>query len=115
MNNAQHQQFIRRRNRTRVAIGQNKELPRLSVYRSLRHIFVQIIDDQSGKTLACSNDLNLDIKANKTDRAREVGKQIAELAKTKKITNVRFDRGAYKYHGRVAAVAEGARENGLQF
>lgn len=112
----QHSQQLRRRNRTRQALAQNQSTPRLSVYRSLRHIFAQVIDDQAGKTLVAVSDLSLKItKGTKTEQAEAVGKEIAKLASAKKISAVRFDRGSYKYHGRIAALAESARSNGLQF
>jgi large subunit ribosomal protein L18 len=110
-----HQNYLRRRHRTRTVLSKNQAIPRLSVFRSLRHIFAQIIDDQNGQTLASSSDLSLKLSGNKTKAAEEVGKKLAELAKTKKIEKVRFDRGAYRYHGRVAALGEAARKNGLQF
>lgn len=107
--------FKRRQNRSRAKLAVNQTLPRLSVHRSLRHISAQIIDDLSGKTLASANDLKLEGKTDKTETAKLVGKNIAELAKSKKISAVRFDRGANKYHGRVAALAASAREHGLIF
>jgi len=93
---------------------------RLSVFRSNKHIYGQIIDDKKGKTLVAASDVamkqssNRAIK-NKTERAREVGKIIAERALKKDIKTVVFDRGSYKYHGRIKALAEGAREGGLKF
>ena len=111
----QFENFLRRRNRTRQALANNQAIPRLSVYRSLRHISAQIIDDITGKTLVSTSDKALKLTGHKTEMAQTVGKQIAELAKTAKISAVRFDRGAYRYHGRVAALAEAARENGLKF
>ena len=109
----QHQSFLRRRARTRASLAQNQALPRLSVHRSLRHISAQVIDDLSGTTLAAFTDT--EAKGDKTERAEAVGTKIAELALDKKITAVRFDRGAYRYHGRVAALADAARKAGLTF
>jgi len=110
-----HNSFLRRRTRTRAALALHQETPRLSVFRSLRHISVQIIDDKTGRTLAATSDHALKATGTKTEVAAAVGKAIAISAVAKKITAVRFDRGGYDYHGRVAAVAQAARENGLQF
>lgn len=93
---------------------------RLSVFRSNKYIYGQIIDDKKGETLVVANDLTmkqLSNKAikNKIERAREVGKMLAKKAIEKKIKEIYFDRGRFKYHGRVAALAEGAREGGLKF
>ncbi|TSC54382.1 MAG: large subunit ribosomal protein L18 [Microgenomates group bacterium LiPW_16] len=92
--------------------------PRLSVFRSAKYIYGQIIDDKTGKTLAAANDLKLKTrkpKLKKAERAYEVGKLLAEKAVKEKIKEVVFDRGRFKYHGRVKALAEGAREGGLKF
>lgn len=111
-----HANRIRRANRTRAKLSENIELPRLSVHRTLRHIYAQIIDDQKGATLAMASDVTLEnAKGTKTEVAKLVGAAIATAAKSKKVTAVRFDRGSFKYHGRVAALAESARENGLTF
>ncbi|RIH84144.1 50S ribosomal protein L18 [Meiothermus luteus] len=104
----------RRRFRVRNAVKASGR-PRLSVYRSLQHIYAQIIDDSQGRTLAAASSLSLKLSGNKTEVAKKVGLAIAEAAKAKGITKVVFDRGAYKYHGRVKALAEGAREGGLEF
>ncbi len=105
--------------RIRAKISGTKEQPRLSVFRSNKHIFLQLIDDSSQKTLVSANDLKINPpaggKGTKTEIAKEVGKELAKLAKAKKIKKVVFDRGGYKYHGRVKASAEGAREGGLNF
>ena len=107
---------IRRRLRTRISGTAAK--PRLSVFRSNKQIYAQLIDDEAGVTLAsCSSrekDLNLQA-VSKTESSKEVGKKLAESAKSKGIEAVVFDRGGYKYHGRVKALAEGAREGGLNF
>ena len=96
-----------------------KRYPRLSVYRSGKHIYAQVIDDKKGITLASFSDTKLkslkDKKVNKTDTAFMVGKELAVLALKKKVSHVIFDKGGYKYHGRVKALAEGAREGGLKF
>jgi large subunit ribosomal protein L18 len=106
-----------RRNLLRVALGKR---PRLSVYRSGRHIYAQVIDDEQGRTVAAASTLDKDLRSRiKTgaDRAAaaEVGKLVAERAKAAGITAVVFDRGGYLYHGRVKALADAAREGGLEF
>lgn len=88
---------------------------RLSVHRSLQHIYAQIIDDQQGVTLAAANSKTLGATGNKTDVAKQVGLALAQAARAKGISAVVFDRGSYKYHGRVKALADGAREGGLDF
>lgn len=93
--------------------------PRLTISRSNKHIYGQIIDDQKGKTLVAASDLSVgrNDRANltKTEKSREIGKILAKKALEKKVTEVVFDRGKCKYHGRVKALAEGAREGGLKF
>lgn len=106
--------FQRRMYRTRKRVKRSGR-PRLTVYRSLNHIYAQIIDDEAGKTLVASSTLALKIKGNKTEAAKQVGADIAKKAVEKGIKQVVFDRGAYKYHGRVKALAEAAREAGLEF
>jgi large subunit ribosomal protein L18 len=105
--------------RIRAKISGTKKQPRLSVFRSNKHIFLQLIDDSSQKTLVSASDLKINPptggKRTKTETAKEVGKELAKLAKAKKIKKVVFDRGGYKYHGRIKASAEGAREEGLNF
>lgn len=90
--------------------------PRLSVYRSLQHIYGQLIDDQAGRTMAAASDLDLKKKktVSKSDLALQVGGLLGEKALKKGIKEVVFDRGSYKYHGRVKALAEGARQAGLK-
>lgn len=106
--------------RVRKKISGTSEMPRLSVYRSNKHIQAQVIDDAQGITLAAASTLDAEVKAQlaeatKKDAAKIVGKVVAERAKAKGIECVVFDRGGYVYTGRVAAVAEGAREAGLDF
>ena len=106
--------------RVRRKIKGTAETPRLSVYRSLNHIYAQIIDDVKGNTLVTASTLDKEVKANlvgkdKKAQAYEVGKVLAEKAKAKKITAVVFDRGGYLYTGRVQSLADGAREGGLTF
>jgi large subunit ribosomal protein L18 len=107
-------QFRSRRHfRLRKKVIGSEERPRLVVYRSLKHIYAQLVDDGSQRTLMTVTDSGL--KGKKTERSVEVGKRIAKKAKDAGVTKVVFDRGGYKYHGRVKAVAEGAREGGLEF
>ena len=106
----------RRHARVRNTISGTAECPRLNVFRSNTQIFAQIIDDVKGVTLASSSSVELKIKnGGNIEGAKVVGKDIAEKAKKLKIKRVVFDRGGYLYHGRVEALAEAARENGLEF
>jgi large subunit ribosomal protein L18 len=105
---------VRRHLRVRKKIAGTAERPRLAVYRSNRHIYAQLIDDRAAATLAFASDAEVDVGDGKTDRAKAVGKLIAGRAKDAGIERVVFDRGGRQFHGRVAAVAEGAREEGLQ-
>uniref|UniRef100_A0A7V3YK56 Large ribosomal subunit protein uL18 n=1 Tax=Candidatus Caldatribacterium californiense TaxID=1454726 RepID=A0A7V3YK56_9BACT len=109
---------IRRHRRVRKKVRGTAERPRLSVFRSLKHIYAQIINDEEGRTLVAASSLSPEIRGmqgTKTDIARAVGRLVAQKALEKGITKVVFDRGGYKYHGRVKALAEGAREAGLLF
>src|SRR5262249_21498077 len=121
MSNKPDALFRRRRERVRFRVRQAAQRrPRLSVFRSSRHIYVQIIDDKAGRTLAAASTLeaagkpNVKTRAN-TETAAAVGQLIAERAKAAGIDRVVFDRGAYLFHGRVKALADAAREGGLQF
>lgn len=105
----------RRHLKIRKKISGTADKPRLIVSRSLTHIYAQLIDDRSRKVLLSCSDLKLKAKGNKTDKAKQIGLDLAKLAKEKKIEKVTFDRNGYKYHGRVKAVADGAREGGLIF
>jgi large subunit ribosomal protein L18 len=109
----------RRHRRIRVTLRGTTPRPRLNVFRSLHHIYAQVIDDATGKTLAAAStnepDTRASVSGTKVDRARAVGKTIAERAKDKGINAVVFDRGGYLYHGRVKALADAAREAGLEF
>ncbi|MBM3250687.1 MAG: 50S ribosomal protein L18 [Candidatus Nealsonbacteria bacterium] len=119
----------RRHKRVRAKIYGTANVPRLCVFRSAKHIYAQLIDDEKGKTILSSSDtefkkLKTQTKTEKKEKivrtgkiapSYEVGKLVARKAVAKKITKVIFDRGGYKYHGRVKALAEGAREGGLQF
>jgi len=106
-----------RRKRVRAKIIGTAKKPRLSIFRSLTHTYAQVINDLSGKTLLSASDLELKEKkkATKVAKAKEVGKLIAAKALAAGIKKVIFDRAGYKYHGRVKAVADGAREEGLEF
>lgn len=107
----------RRHHRLRKKISGTAQRPRLVVTRSSRHMVAQVVDDVEGKTLVSASSLEADVRAidgDKTAKARKVGEIIAERAKDANISEVVFDRGGNRYHGRVAAVAEGAREGGLK-
>ena len=108
---------IRRHARVRKNISGTAERPRLNVYRSLNHIYAQVIDDVKGVTLvaASSMDKDFDGYGGNVEAAKKVGAKVAEKALAAGIKQVVFDRGGYVYHGRVAALAEGAREGGLEF
>jgi len=108
----------RRHFRVRKRITGTAERPRLVVTRSARHLVAQVVDDSKGYTLASASTMEKDLRAqssDKTKKARTVGQLVADRAKAKGITQVVFDRGGNRYTGRVAALAEGARENGLNF
>ncbi len=106
---------IRRARRVRAKVKGTSEVPRLSVFRSHNNIYVQLIDDDSAKTLASVSSYKVKKDDKKTVVARKVGEAIAEEAKKLGVNEVVFDRGSYRYHGRVAEVAEGARSKGLKF
>jgi large subunit ribosomal protein L18 len=108
------QDRLARKRRIRARISGTTERPRLSVHRSLRGITAQVIDDTSGKTLAAASSKEAKVKKN-AEGAKKVGQLLAEKAKKAGITAVVFDRNAYAYHGRIKALAEGAREGGLKF
>jgi large subunit ribosomal protein L18 len=106
----------RRHRRVRGKVAGTAERPRLAVFRSNKGISAQLIDDTAGRTLAAASWLQLkSFKGNKTEQAAEVGKHLAQAAKTAGIETCIFDRGGYLYHGRVKALADGAREGGLTF
>jgi large subunit ribosomal protein L18 len=113
-----HRQRVHERVRNRVE--GTPERPRLAVYRSLGHIYAQVIDDRSGKTLVSASSIDGETKKNlkgggNVAAAKVIGKTVAERAKAAGVNKVVFDRGGYKYHGRVKALADAAREAGLQF
>ena len=111
---------VRRHRRVRKHIAGTPERPRLNVFRSLNGVYAQVIDDQMGHTLVSASTMDSELrskmkKLNKTEQAKEVGLAVAERAKAKGIETIVFDRGGYRYIGRIKALAEGAREGGLQF
>jgi len=120
-NTTRREKRARRRVKVRAKISGTTERPRLAVHRSLLNVFAQLIDDTTGKTLLSVHGKKIDTKADagerkgKTAVAYLVGKELAEQAKTKKIVKVVFDRAGFQYHGRVKALADGAREGGLEF
>jgi large subunit ribosomal protein L18 len=110
------QKRLRRRRRVRAKIRGSGERPRLSVYRSNRGVFAQLIDDEAGRTIAAVNWTEGDLRGmSSMDQAKKAGELIAKRAIDAKVETVVFDRGGYRYHGRVKALAEGAREGGLKF
>ena len=111
---------LRRKLRIRRKISGGTERPRLSLFRSGRHVYAQVVNDSDGKTLAAASTLSRDLKGtlesdNKTDSAKKVGALIAKICLERKIDKVVFDRNGYLYHGRVKALADAAREAGLKF
>jgi large subunit ribosomal protein L18 len=106
---------LRRHRRVRGKITGTADRPRLMVHRSNRGIFAQLVDDSTGKTITSASWLGMGHKGDKTSQAREVGKALAASAKKAGVESVVFDRAGYLYHGRVKALAEGAREGGLSF
>ena len=110
----------RRKLRIRKKVNGTEARPRLSVFRSAKHIYAQVIDDATGATLAHASTLSKDLKGtldedNKVEAAKKVGALIAKICKSKEISQVVFDRNGYMYHGRVSALAQAAREAGLEF
>jgi len=110
------QRRLRRRRRVRAKVSGTADRPRLSVYRSNRGVFAQLVDDREGKTLAAVNWTEPDLrKLQPTEQAKKAGSLLAERAKKAGVEDCVFDRGGYQFHGRVRALAEGAREGGLKF
>ncbi len=112
---------LRSKTRIRLKISGTPEVPRLTIYRSLNQMYAQIIDDSTGSTIVAASSMSKEIlediknSKGKVSRSKLVGNLIAKKAKDKNISNVVFDRNGYRYHGRVKAIAEGAREAGLKF
>jgi large subunit ribosomal protein L18 len=115
MKSTKIQKRIRRHQKVRAKIAGTEARPRLVVFRAHQHIYAQIVDDTSGKTLAAASDMQLKSKASKAEKAAAVGELIAKKAAEKNISAVVFDRGGFKYHGRVKALADPARQAGLKF
>jgi large subunit ribosomal protein L18 len=105
----------RRHRRVRVKVAGSAQRPRLSVYRSLQHVYAQLIDDESGRTLAAASTLSLKAGKKDVDAAAAVGRSLAERAREAGVSAAVFDRGGFLYHGRVKALADAARETGLEF
>ena len=105
----------RRHKRVRVHVEGTAQRPRLAVFRSLNHLYAQLIDDGASHTLASASTVDLKVKGNGVAQAQEVGKAIAAKAKAKGVSQVVFDRGGFLYHGRIKALADAAREAGLEF
>ena len=112
--NTKSEQRTRRRNRIRAKVSGTASIPRLAVFKSLKYIYAQLIDDENGVTLAAATSKGAKAKG-KTDAAKQIGTEIAKKAAEKKISKVVFDRGGYIYTGRIKALADGAREGGLKF
>ena len=117
---AKRKRQLRRKHHVRRRIIGDKERPRLSVFRSSKHIYAQLIDDLSGLTVAAASSVQEDLHANLSyggniKAAVEVGKKLAEVAKSKGISKAAFDRGHYRYHGRIKALADAVRKGGLHF
>jgi large subunit ribosomal protein L18 len=107
---------LKRRRRVRAKVHGSAERPRISVFRSNRGIFAQLVDDEAGRTIAAVNWTEPELRSLKaTEQARRAGELLAERAKSAGVENAVFDRGGYRYHGRVKALADGAREAGLAF
>ena len=112
-----HEARVRRHSRVRKKVRGEAERPRLAVFRSNKHIVAQVIDDRAGRTLASASSLEADLRSGggNKESAKKVGALVAERAKAAGISKVVFDRGGFLYHGRVAALADAAREAGLEF
>lgn len=106
---------MRRKARVRSKVRGSAECPRLSVFKSIKFSYAQLIDDENNKTLGGSSNIKAKSKGTKMEQAKQVGVDIAKIAGEKNIKKVVFDRNGYQYHGRIKAIAEGAREGGLQF
>lgn len=120
MTTSRNEMRKRRHQRVRRKVDGSEAKPRLSVFRSLEHIYAQVIDDAKGCTLASASTVDKDLRAelaalNKTEQAKRVGSTLAKRAQAAGIKKVVFDRGGYRYHGRVKALAEASREAGLEF
>ena len=119
ISNSKSESRLKRKNRIRRKLSGTAERPRLTVYKSLKHIYAQVVDDASGKTMAFASSLSKELKGqdegDKKEDAKRVGKLIAARCKAVKVEAVVFDRNGFPFHGRIAAVATAAREAGLKF
>ena len=115
INNIKLQKRIRLHKKIRYSISGTAERPRLAVFRSNEYIYAQLINDDTSTTIATANDLKIKDKKSKSERAKQVGKMMADMAKKNNITKVVFDRGGFKYGGRIKILADSAREAGLVF
>lgn len=106
---------IQRHKRIRAKIKGTADVPRIYVYRSGKHIYLKVVNDEAGKTILSASDIKLKGKKTKSEKAEIIGKELGEKLKEKKIKKIVFDRGGYKYHGRVKSAAEGMRGAGLKF
>ncbi|MGH7904291.1 MAG: 50S ribosomal protein L18 [Candidatus Dormibacteraceae bacterium] len=113
--NDRRQSRLRRHRRVRLDVKGTGARPRLAVFRSLRHVYAQVIDDGAARTLASASTLQLKLAGHDIEAAASVGRALAERARAAGISRVVFDRGGYRYHGRVKALAEAARTAGLEF
>lgn len=109
------QKRIKRHKRIRAKVMGTESLPRVSVFRSNRHLFVQLVDDAKGKTVLSAGDLRNELKGDKKEKASRVGELLAQKALEKGVKKVVFDRGGFKYHGRIKSLADGLRKGGLEF
>lgn len=114
-NKIKQEKYFRRQHRTRAKMTGTAAKPRVSVFRSISHIYAQAIDDVSGRTILAVAEQELKSKGNKTEKALAVGIALGKKLSDHKINTIIFDRGAYKYHGRVKALAEGIRQSGIKF
>jgi len=105
----------RKHARVRAKISGGTDRPRLVIFRSLKFNYAQLVDDQTNKIIVSSSDQKITTKGTKTEKAKQVGLELAKKALEKDVSEIVFDRNSYKYHGRVKAIAEGAREGGLKF
>lgn len=106
---------LKRKSTIRKSVSGTSTKPRLNIYRSNKHMYAQLVDDETNKTILGLSDVKLKTKGNKTEVANVLGSEFAKLAKSKKIEYVVFDRSGYKYHGRIKKFAEAAKESGLKF
>ncbi|MFO7806990.1 MAG: 50S ribosomal protein L18 [Candidatus Moraniibacteriota bacterium] len=112
---SRNQKRIHRKRRTRAKISGTADVPRVSIFRSNKHLYVQFVDDEKGNTLFSTDSRKVNEKKFNVETAKEMGKKIADEATKGKIKEVVFDKSGYKYHGKVKALAEGMREKGLKF